>query len=274
MAILDCKSDITSASCCIVLNSEQKQEQQHSTVLGGAFFISKWNSSPRRICTDGGYHFIHSRKDLLPPTLIIGDLDSLSSAAFNAATAADVDKEIQIIQNPCQNTTDFEKSIKYVLENFNDGAGCGGDNNCSDGSDGKVGPILVFGGLGGRFDHVCACIDVLVRYSSIKIWLIDQSSIAVICPVGDSRIICHNDFDNDFDNGINTINANAIVPTSPCGLIPITGASQVKTKGLKWDIDGRLEFGSLISTSNVALEQSVIIKTDKPLLWTFRNNLL
>lgn len=263
MAILDCKSDFISSSCCIVLNSEQKQEQ-HCTVLGGAFFISKWNSSPRRICSDGGYDFIHSRKDLLPPTLIIGDLDSLSSAAFSASAAADDDKKIQIIQNPCQNTTDFEKSIKYVLENFNGGGG--GDNNCSGNNGSDVGPILVFGGLGGRFDHVCACIDVLVRYSSMRIWLIDQSSIAVICPVGDSRIICDNGNGNDTDN--------AILPTSPCGLIPVVGGSQVKTKGLKWDMDGRLEFGSLISTSNVALEQTVIIKTDKPLLWTFRNNLL
>lgn len=62
---------------------------------------------------------------------------------------------------------------------------------------------------------------------------------------------------------------NAVIGAS-VGLIPIVGpCSDVTTSGLKWDVThAELRFGGLISTSNMALSESVSISTNAPLLWT------
>ena len=57
-----------------------------------------------------------------------------------------------------------------------------------------------------------------------------------------------------------------------CGLIPIYGKTQIKTKGFKWDLDVNmpLEMGGLVSSSNKMLTRVVEIiipEKSNPLLW-------
>lgn len=229
MNLLDWENDYTQSQCCILLNSELKT----LSLLNSSLFISKWNSSFIRICLDGAYNFIHSSPSILKPSIIIGDMDSITESNI-------LDPSILILKDSCQNSTDFEKSIMYLASNM--------PNNL-------FLPIMVFGGLGGRFDHICSCINVILKYhNNFPIWVIDQSSIVTIVPIGETKIV---------------------IPSSkynPCGLIPIVGRSVVKTNGLKWDIDGVLEMNHLISSSNEILPMGeVFISTDKNLLWTFKN---
>ncbi|XP_018716804.2 thiamine pyrophosphokinase 1 isoform X2 [Eucalyptus grandis] len=114
--------------------------------------------------------------------------------------------------------------------------------------------ILVAGALGGRFDHEIGNINVLCRFSDTRIILISDDCLIQLLP----RTHRHE------------IHILSSVEGPHCGLIPIGMPSKsTTTTGLKWDLaDTEMKFGGLISTSNIAKEETVTVRSDSDLLWT------
>lgn len=56
-----------------------------------------------------------------------------------------------------------------------------------------------------------------------------------------------------------------------CGLIPLGGrCDKITTKNLKWDVDGPLQYGVLISSSNEMLSKTIEVSIENgQVLWLF-----
>lgn len=60
----------------------------------------------------------------------------------------------------------------------------------------------------------------------------------------------------------------APIQTDTCGLIPMGKVQQVHTEGLRWECDGCMAMGGLVSSSNEMTGSSVQVQTSGDLLWT------
>lgn len=141
-----------------------------------------------------------------------------------------------------QDTTDLHKCITFVLDFFQN----------QDKS--KDLCILVAGALGGRFDHEVGNINVLYRFSTVRIILLSDDSIIHLLPKTHHH----------------EINIQSSVEGPHCGLIPIgTPSGKTSTTGLQWDLsDTEMKFGGLVSTSNLVKGEKVTVRSDTDLLWT------
>ncbi|KAJ8307294.1 hypothetical protein KUTeg_015378 [Tegillarca granosa] len=121
----------------------------------------------------------------------------------------------------------------------------------------KVDYFVVLGAFGGRLDHIFSNINTLYEVqdqTTAPILLFGEGSLATLLLEGDYRLHVDTGLESEW-----------------CGLIPVSEpCSNVTTTGLKWNLEGqRLQFGSIISTSNTYDKTGVVtITTDKPLLWT------
>lgn len=52
-----------------------------------------------------------------------------------------------------------------------------------------------------------------------------------------------------------------------CGIFPMQGEANVKTEGLKWDVNNKLSMGKNVSISNQLKGKKVKVTNDKPILW-------
>ncbi|KAF6142624.1 hypothetical protein GIB67_015110 [Kingdonia uniflora] len=140
-----------------------------------------------------------------------------------------------------QDTTDLHKCVAYIRDfTQNDDS----NNIC----------ILVAGALGGRFDHEIGNINVLCRFSSTRIVLLSEDCLIQLLP----RTHHHE------------IHILSSVEGPHCGLIPIgMPSASTTTTGLQWDLNNaEMEFGGLVSTSNVVREEKITVQSDSHLLWT------
>uniref|UniRef100_A0A2N9ECD3 thiamine diphosphokinase n=1 Tax=Fagus sylvatica TaxID=28930 RepID=A0A2N9ECD3_FAGSY len=140
-----------------------------------------------------------------------------------------------------QDTTDLHKCIAYIRDstpNVDQSKLC----------------ILVAGALGGRFDHEMGNINVLCRFSSLRIILLSDDCLIHLLP----RTHCHE------------IHIQSSVEGPHCGLIPIMMPSKsTTTTGLQWDLtDLEMRFGGLVSTSNIVKGDKITVQSDSDLLWT------
>jgi thiamine pyrophosphokinase len=123
-----------------------------------------------RVCADGGFDRLiqycnanNIKLDTMLPNLLVGDLDSISPAALESARKAGV----MVEKVHCQDTTDFQKSIKAVERHAS--------------ADFKQHMrIIVVGAIDGRFDHTVASISVLYEYPKIEIWLLSKVSLIAL----------------------------------------------------------------------------------------------
>jgi thiamine pyrophosphokinase len=140
-----------------------------------------------------------------------------------------------------QDTTDLHKCIAYIRD-FTPTVDK--SNLC----------ILVTGALGGRFDHEAGNINVLYRFSNLRIILLSDDSIIQLLP----RTHRHE------------IHIHSSVEGPHCGLIPIGAPSgTTTTTGLEWDLtETEMKFGGLVSTSNLVKEEKVTVESDSDLIWT------
>lgn len=203
------------------------------------------------LCADGGANRVYDEMPLLfpredpsdvrsryKPEVIKGDMDSVREdvLGFYANLGTEVVDESQD-----QDTTDLHKCIEYIRDFTSD---IDKSNIC----------ILVAGALGGRFDHEIGNINVLCRFSSLRIILLSDDCLIHLLP----RTHCHE------------IHIQPSVEGPHCGLVPIGMPSKsTTTTGLQWDLDNtEMSFGGLISTSNIVKEEKITVRSDSDLLWT------
>ena len=129
-----------------------------------------------------------------------------------------------------QESTDFTKALNYMFK------------------DEDFGDVYVLGGLDGRFDHTMSSINTLELFKQSNIYLFNEESVVVLLKKGQNRI--------------ESTSGNI------CGFFPIHGPTRVKTKGLRWDIDGLITFGGLISSSNCVVDYPVWIECDQPIIYS------
>ncbi|KAL7151243.1 hypothetical protein ABFS83_04G018300 [Erythranthe nasuta] len=209
-----------------------------------------WKHAQLRICADGGANRLYDELPLLfpdedavamrkryKPNLIKGDLDSIREEVLGFYK--DVGTEV-IDASDDQDTTDLHKCIAYIqdLPNLKN------QNVC----------VLVAGALGGRFDHEVGNINVLCRFSSMRIILLSDDCLIQLLPSSHHH----------------EIHIQHNVEGPHCGLIPIGGPSTSnKTTGLEWNLsDTEMRFGGLVSTSNIVKGEIVTVQSDSDLLWT------
>lgn len=188
------------------------------------------------LCADGGANLLHtlltspSGGARRAPTHIVGDLDSLTAST----RAYFVARGASVLERPDQDANDFEKALTVV-----DDAG---------GS-----PVAVLGGMAGRLDQTLANVQQLYCAAGRGlhvVWISGRNLACVLPP------------------GVHVVEA----PTgSKCGLLPVAGpVREVRTAGLRWNINGSLAFGpgGLVSSSNETAAARLEVETSDAMLWT------
>ncbi|KAG6479870.1 hypothetical protein ZIOFF_063346 [Zingiber officinale] len=172
------------------------------------------------------------------PDIIRGDMDSIRPEVKEFYINLGV--PIDDLSND-QDTTDLHKCVAHICESIDE---LDKSNLC----------ILVAGALGGRFDHEAGNINVLYKFSNIRIVLVSNDCLIQLLP----KTHCHE------------IHIQSLAEGPHCGLVPIGAPStSTTTTGLQWDLtDTGMSFGSLISTSNIVLAEKITVKSDTDLLWT------
>ncbi|KAL3517452.1 hypothetical protein ACH5RR_020041 [Cinchona calisaya] len=210
-----------------------------------------WQHAQLRVCADGGANRLFDElPQLFPheddvlavrnkykPDVIKGDMDSVREDVVdfykNLGTKI-------LDESHDQDTTDLHKCVVYIrdlphLQN---------SNLC----------ILVIGALGGRFDHELGNINVLYRFSAMRIILLNDDCLIQLLP----STHCHE------------IHIKPSIMGPHCGLAPMGMPSRnTTTTGLQWDLSNtEMKFGGLISTSNIAKGEIVTVHSDTDLIWT------
>jgi thiamine pyrophosphokinase len=141
-----------------------------------------------------------------------------------------------------QDTTDLHKCVIFIRDYVPD-------------LDKNHIKLLVLGGLGGRFDHEAANINVLYTFATVlRIVLLSEESSLTLLPSG----------------YLHEIHVNRSFEGPHCGLVPLGAPStSTTTTGLHWNLDDTpMAFGSLISTCNLLESDIVTVRSDAYLLWT------
>ncbi|GJM91975.1 hypothetical protein PR202_ga08398 [Eleusine coracana subsp. coracana] len=204
-----------------------------------------------RLCADGGANRVFDGMlELLPdedpaevrkrykPDVIKGDMDSIRPEVmeYYSNLGANI-----VDESHDQDTTDLHKCVSFITRNP---PGPENSNLC----------ILVLGALGGRFDHEMGNINVLYRFSEIRIILLSDDSSIFLLPKTHTH----------------KIRIERLIEGPHCGLIPIGAPStSTTTTGLRWNLDNTsMSYGGLVSTSNIVEEDEVTVTSDSDLIWT------
>ena len=131
---------------------------------------------------------------------------------------------VEVIREEEQDTTDFSKALKLVLQRVEEG------HLDSDQ------PIVVYGSSRcDRMDHQFAMISTLLKFNQkVPIYLVQDLSLTRVLDTGHHVL----DFSTGFEG-------------KSIGLFPFGEKASVLTSGLKWDIDGEMEFGKFCSSVSI-----------------------
>ncbi|KAJ8749551.1 hypothetical protein K2173_026200 [Erythroxylum novogranatense] len=210
-----------------------------------------WKHARLRLCADGGANRVYDEMPLLfphedaldvrqryKPDVIKGDMDSIRAEVldfYSSLGTKVVDESFD------QDTTDLHKCVTFIRDynpDWNKSELC----------------VLVAGALGGRFDHEAGNINVLYRFSTMRIILLSDDCLIYLLP----RTHRHE------------IYVQSSLEGPHCGLIPLGMPScGTTTTGLEWDLtDMEMSFGGLVSTSNLVKDEKITVKSSSDLLWT------
>ncbi|KAI5680432.1 hypothetical protein M9H77_01659 [Catharanthus roseus] len=209
-----------------------------------------WKHAQLRVCADGGANRLHDdlpsffpNEDVLAvrktfkPDVIKGDMDSVRDDVLHFYSNLGT-KIVDASHD--QETTDLHKCVDYI----HDLTDVDKSNLC----------ILVVGALGGRFDHEIGNVNVLCRFSTTRIILMNDDCLIQLLP----------------GTHHHEIHIQHSVEGPHCGLIPIGMPSRsTTTTGLQWDLTNtEMRFGGLVSTSNIVKENIITVHSESDLLWT------
>ncbi|KAJ2896100.1 thiamine pyrophosphokinase [Coemansia aciculifera] len=202
-----------------------------------------WARASHRICVDGGGNRLYDlgkSTDTLGkciPDAIVGDLDSLREEprAYFALRGTD----IHHISD--QNSTDFMKGLQYL------------DRVRRAGKQPDECVVVVWGGLGGRLDHILHTLKVMFNNHLVRqMTVISDENLSSVLPKGKNKILVNKQVDG---------------PT--CGILPLAGEAVLTTKGLRWNLDHfSSAFEGMMSTSNIIDDPEVYIESSMPVVWT------
>ncbi|BFZ58387.1 hypothetical protein PYCC9005_005449 [Savitreella phatthalungensis] len=130
-----------------------------------------WESAKRRIVCDGAADRLLRLYNCKPtdmpesvlPSTIVGDLDSITNEARDGFGA----REVEIIKDTDENSTDFTKAVKLL-----------GDSE----------RIIALGGISGRIDQFFSSLHTL--FSHRRIIMVDEQNIICLLQAGAHRIRC------------------------------------------------------------------------------------
>ena len=160
----------------------------------------------------------------------------------------------------CQDTTDFDKCLKVIMDQFES---CKFKDNLASKSHG----IIALCAIQGRLDHVISQINTAYNHSN-KMYKIHNSMKGNDRNDKDLYLLSEQSLAWVLQPGEHIIHINSC-PTQTCGYVPIFGPlRKVTTRGLKYDVtDQYMQMGGLISTSNSYVSNEVVIETSDTLLW-------
>lgn len=119
--------------------------------------------------------------------------------------------------------------------------------------------MIVFGDLGGRFDHCFGILNSLMiaREFFDDLVMVGLKGTMRVLPAGHfliKKCTSHKHQDGD-----------------TCGIIPLGGwlCEHVTTTGFKWNLnDSTMQFGGIVSSSNCMLGDSGTVLSPYPFVWT------
>lgn len=182
------------------------------------------------VSADGASNYLKHMK--VTPDVIIGDLDSITPKNLKYYTK----KKVKIVKLEEQETTDFEKSLNYIISL-------------------KIKKISVFGAISKRYDHTLNNLSVLKRYyKNNAITLYDNKYESFYC----SKSISFK------------YKKNKIV-----SFLGIPYATGIVTEGLKYPLKNEtLYFGIREGTLNKSIADTVKIKFKKGDLLLFKRHFI
>jgi thiamine pyrophosphokinase len=173
------------------------------------------------VCADGAANCLVTKG--IKPDVIIGDLDSLSDHTRSICAS-----DTKIIKNPCQYSTDFEKTLDYLK-----GSG--------------LTDVIIIGISGGRFDHAATNLGVVHKYAHIfSLWLAhDEGFGCFLCATNDVEVVCSLD---------------EIPVGTTVSLLSFSSALNISTQGLKYPLfKESLVWGSRDGQSNFIITQPAFL---------------
>ncbi|MEO0930900.1 MAG: thiamine diphosphokinase [Pseudomonadota bacterium] len=185
--------------------------------IGNGQFATDFSNIDCFIGVDGGAdHLLYAG---IKPAAVIGDLDSLSDEA--AATFADI-----LCHVAEQDTTDFEKALMRVSAPL----------------------IFAIGFTGGRIDHMLGVLNVMARYASKRVLLVDDADVSFVM--------------------MRALDDLILPAGTRVALMPLADVV-VSATGLQWSLsDFAMHPVGKTSGSNAATGEAMNIRTNGPLLVT------
>jgi len=227
--------------------------------------------------------------DAYIPDLISGDLDSLDS---NVRSYYE-ERGVTVERDGDQNCNDLDKALSAVRKLVLKRKRQDHDLDADADADATIETIqiYVYGAFGGRFDQEMASIQALYKWKDefdYRIALYNDETCAMLLrPHARNEVYlpfhskCSDEEEKGVESGVEgegsvssrsrSRSRNRIGEGPTCGLIPIGCLCEgVETEGFKWNLDGSvpLEFGGLVSTSNRAEDSVLVIRCQKPLVFT------
>jgi thiamine pyrophosphokinase len=175
------------------------------------------------ICaTDGAYQYLLENN--IKPHFISGDFDSLEA----------LPKEIEAIETPDQNFTDFDKILQILFDKGHS-------------------TIDVFGASGKEQDHFLGNLNTAIEWEKkLKITFFDNHGSYFLA---DKKTVLQN------------------CKHKTISLVPFPKAKEITTKGLQYPLNNEnLAFGKRIGTRNKAIENEVAISFTSGNLFIFIND--
>lgn len=220
-----------------------------------------WKKAKFRIAADGGANRLHNAyqkdsalaalMDEIPLNTIHGDLDSLTSSTRSWASAHNT----AITLNPSQESTDFEKCIDYIRDNYLPTTPAKSHHL----------DIVVLGGLGGRVDQSISVLHHLYKgpelYPLGRMYLLTTSAITFLLGAGTHRVRVR-----ETDDGTGKVEQKL---GNHLGILPLGQPAVITLEGFKYDVqDWPTRIGGVVSTSNHVKDDVVKVVTNEPVLFT------